>query len=504
VSIADLGSHNGTRVNGERIGGVRSLGPGDIVTIGEALLVLYGDGGSAAARRLLDASQLRQRLDEEIERAAAYDRPLGLVTLSPGSAPWDRAAVLEALDGALRRIDLVGQSGDNLLVWLAPELDKEALRAEAEGVLATLAPLVPEVRAGLSCCPGDGTQAGALLAAARSAAGLAPVGGVEESARAATAMAVGERTILVADPAMLRLYELIRRLAQTDLAVLITGETGTGKENASYALHKWSARAARPIVTLNCAALQDTLVESELFGYEKGAFSGAAAAKPGLLEVADGGTVFLDEVGELSPALQAKLLRALEVKRFTRVGGLKERDVDIRIVAATNRSLEDEIKAGRFRQDLFFRLSGATVMLPPLRERPREVAALARAFLAAAGRPRAELATATLHVLGRYAWPGNVRELKNAMEYAAATAGDGAVEPWHLPERIGGEGADEPEAAAGPRFRDIGDELRELESRRMQEALDAAGGVQRRAARLIGMPLRTFVMKLKQYGLRKT
>src|SRR5262249_15354084 len=175
--------------------------------------------------------------------------------------------------------------------------------------------------------------------------------------------------------------ELIRRLAGSTMPVLVTGETGAGKELAASAIHHLSPRNKQRFVPLNCAAMQDTLVESELFGYERGAFSGAAGQKPGLLEVADGGTVFLDEVGELSPATPAKLLRALEEKRIMRLGGTRSIDVDVRIVAATHRNLEEEVKAGRFRQDLFFRLSAATVVLPPLRDRPRELGILARAFL---------------------------------------------------------------------------------------------------------------------------
>jgi transcriptional regulator with PAS, ATPase and Fis domain len=302
-------------------------------------------------------------------------------------------------------------------------------------------------------------------------------------------------------------------------------------------------------VAINCAAIAENLVESELFGHEKGAFTGALAAKPGLFETAAGGTVFLDEIGELPAAAQAKLLRALEARRVLRVGGVKEREIDIRIVAATHRDLEREVGQGRFRKDLFFRLGAATVILPPLRDRPREVAVLAERFLAlaceAAGRASMTLSPATLALLGRHSWPGNVRELKNTMEYVAAALGEeeAVVEPWHLPERVtagrggdagageqalsapgggseeapgksvpaasdGPEGQDGRAAGAAPsgglqprRERSLSEELRALERLRMAEALAATGGVKARAAEFLGMPIRTFTLKCKQYGL---
>jgi transcriptional regulator with GAF, ATPase, and Fis domain len=352
-----------------------------------------------------------------------------------------------------------------------------------------------------------------------------------------TELQLGERRVLVGDPAMVRLYELIRRLAVSELPVLISGETGTGKENAAFAVHCWSRRSEHPFVAINCAAIAETLVESELFGHEKGAFTGATAAKPGLFEVAAGGTVFLDEVGELSLAVQAKLLRVLESRRILRVGGIKEYKIDVRIVAATHRLLEKEVAAGRFRQDLYFRLGVATVVLPPLRDRPRELGLLAQRFLddacTAAGRSHMMLAPATLAALEGYGWPGNVRELKNTMEYVACVAAaqsEEVVEAWHLPERVAvarpqapassvnaqaveaeestlaASGVEATPASASPepslqQRRPFVEELRAIERERMREALRATGGVKVRAAELLHMPLRTFKFKCRQYGL---
>jgi len=309
---------------------------------------------------------------------------------------------------------------------------------------------------------------------------------------------------------MVQLYTVIQRLARSDIPVLIHGETGSGKENAAYALHHWSPRREQKLLTVNCAALPEQLIESELFGYERGAFSGADRARAGLFEAANGGTLFLDEVGELSAQAQAKLLRAVESKRISRLGSSEEREIDVRLVAATNRSLESEIKTGRFRQDLFFRLSAATVAIPPLRQRPQDLLLLARRFLeqacAALGRPVPAIAPATLRLLTEHAWPGNVRELKNAMDYLAATVTEPVLEPGALPRSILPEAVAAPVSAtpapaeAAP-LGDLYEEIRQLERRRIAEALEAASGVQVKAAELIGMPLRTFAGKVRLYGL---
>ena len=505
--VNDLDSHNGTFVNGERVAGAVTLVSGDVVTVGEATLVLHARARPPEARRILDARELRQRLVEEVERATRYQRPLALVSLTIG-APATRIETAAAIVPELRVMDLVGWANDTQLVVVMPELGAET-RAYAE----RLARIAPGVRAGLATCPEDACDADTLLAAARSAAAGARAGEVGVAFGDARELVLGDRTIVLADPAMVRLFDLIARLATSELPILILGETGAGKEGAALAVHHGSPRKSGPFVTLNCAAIPETLVESELFGHEKGAFTGAVAAKPGKLESADGGTLFLDEIGELPPSVQAKLLRALEQKRVTRVGDVRERRVDLRIVAATNRNLDNEVKAGRFRQDLFFRLGAATVVLPPLRDRPREIPILARRFLAEAsaraGREAPVLGAATLQRLSAWSWPGNVRELRNVIEYVVATLRDEVVvEPWHLTDKIAGvEEVDEASVAADApqqrRFRPVADELHELERTRMIEALDSAGGVQRRAAELIGMPLRTFVMKLKQYGLNQ-
>jgi len=496
--LHDLDSHNGTRVNGAPVeGGARPVATGDVIALGEATVIAYL-GRRARWRAEPIAGDILERLEAEADRATRFERPLVVVAFDLGGAPVDSVASL--LRGSLRPCDSMGMTGDGLLLAVFPELRAEDAEPTARRLVAELAPAAPRARAGTAVSPADGVDAATLLATARDA--LAAEG---QSGRR---IAIGERVALVADPAMLRLYDLLRRLAASDLPVLLSGETGVGKEIAAYAVHAWSPRAGGPFVPVNCAALPENLVESELFGYRKGAFSGALQDKIGYFQSAAGGSLFLDEVGELPLPAQAKLLRALDARQITRVGDVAAVAVDVRVVAASNRELEAEVAAGRFRQDLFYRLNGACVILPPLRDRPRDIPVLARAFLARAaerlGRPGLRLSDAVFRLLSRHRFAGNVRELANAMDYAAALAPDDTVEPWHLPPALRGQEAtatsSTPPAEAS--FRPIAEEIEELEKRRMGEALRACGGNQSRAADLIGMPRRTFVTKMSRYDLR--
>jgi DNA-binding NtrC family response regulator/pSer/pThr/pTyr-binding forkhead associated (FHA) protein len=509
--LYDLGSRNGTRINGERVEAAHTLRSGDLVTICNTALIFRHSDVAPSLRPIFGIGQLRQRLEEEIDRSLRYGRPVALLCCHFLARP-SPAVVAASLQGQLRIMDTAAWSSDRDLLLLLPEFALPEATQFAERLLHVVA--TGDVQIGVVACPNDGLSADPLIAAAISAAQSGQAPGrpttTEDTVRSIT---VGERRILLADPAMGRLYDLIEKLASTDLPVLVHGETGVGKEIAAYTLHHRSKRREYPLVSLNCAAFTENLIESELFGHERGAFSGAVTTKQGLLEMAHRGTLFLDEIGEMPLSLQAKLLRVLETQKLMRVGDTKERQIDIRIVAATNRDLQSEVTAGRFRKDLFFRLSTARILLPPLRDRPRELPVLARALLAEAcqkrGRPPMTIAPATMGQLLSYRWPGNVRELRNLTEYVAATVEEDTLLPWHLEDQLAA--SDSPSAASDaaggsglstPKsFRPIDEELRELERKRMQEALLASGGVHVRAAELIAMPIRTFTAKLKLYQL---
>lgn len=498
VVVEDLGSHNGTSVNGERIRGIHPLASGDVVTIADTILILRTSTLARIAEPI-GLEQMAQRIEQEIARASEYDRPFTLVMLrAEGSA---RRSMLESVASVLRPMDIVCAT-DAAIISLLPELDRNAGRAQAQALIDAIG---PSTRIGIVSYPTDGGDAAALLAVLRSALAVADPGKLASLSSATIEHRIGGSRVLVADPVMLKLFELIRRLAKSDLAVLVTGETGAGKENAAAAVHHWSPRASGPLVSLNCAALPETLAESELFGYERGAFSDAKQAKPGVFERANGGTLFLDEVGDLSLALQAKLLRAIEQKRIMRLGDVREREVDVRIVAATNIDLERAVSSGAFRQDLLFRLSAATVAIPPLRHRRQEIPLLARVFMQLEAqrldREGLELSEATIAQLGRYDFPGNVRELKNAIDFAVATTEGPVIQPWDLPGKITGSAKPEQGRPTGRKFRPISEELRDLERQRIVEALDANDGVQTHAASALGMPLRTFTFRMRQYGI---
>jgi two-component system response regulator FlrC len=301
------------------------------------------------------------------------------------------------------------------------------------------------------------------------------------------------------DPTMGSVVQALDRVAATEATVLLQGESGVGKEVAARAIHARSRRSSGLFVAVNCAALSDTLLESELFGHEKGAFTGAAARKRGKLELASGGTFFLDEVGELRPDLQARLLRVLQERRFERVGGVQTVMADVRWVAATNRDLRAQVAAGSFREDLYYRLAVFPLTLPPLRARPLDLPYLAEVLLQRAarelGRPGLRLSPAASRAIASYPWPGNARELGNALERAAILSDGLVIGPEHLPQAepdrsgpIGGINA--PEGT-----------LDAMERAAVQAALSAEGGHRRRAAERLGIAERTLYDKLKRHGL---
>jgi DNA-binding NtrC family response regulator len=509
VELIELQSRNGTFLNAQPLRGSALAGSGDVITLGDTVLVLRGAPVPVTGRDTLALADLKRRIDEETARAVAYGRPFALVWIEVSRSGVGVDAALSAIAPRLRKIDIVG-SGQGEIVVLSPERGPEEPPTEIAGALDAIAP----IGVGVAYCPADACEVDTLWTAARQAAADASPGELALAASTAQHLSIRDREVVVADPVMLRIMDLLRRLARSELPVLVCGETGTGKEVASAAIHHFSGRAEQPFVVLNCAAIPEALAESELFGHERGAFSGATASKRGYFEAAHHGTIFLDEIGDLPSGAQAKLLRVLDVKRFARVGDTREREVDVRVVAATNRDLEEEVRAGRFRSDLYYRLSGAKVLLPPLRERRRELPLLAEQLLRQAcarlGVVPKRFRPAALGRIAEHAWPGNIRELKNVADYVASATPSEWVEIEDLPASLvpssSAAGARPAATATDParRFRNLAEEVEDLERRRMIEALQAADGVQKRAAELIGMPLRTFVTKLKQYRLRSS
>jgi two-component system, NtrC family, response regulator AtoC len=313
--------------------------------------------------------------------------------------------------------------------------------------------------------------------------------------------------------AMGRIYKLAHRIAASQINVLLLGETGVGKEVMARTIHAASTRASKPFLGLNGATLGEQLFESELFGYERGAFTGATQAKPGLIETADGGTVFLDEVGEMPLSTQAKLLRVLEEREVMRVGGLRPRSVDVRFIAATNQNLEHEIEAGRFREDLFYRLNGISLVIPPLRERTKEIASLTRTFITEACKHAGSIAPPVLSReaidwMSTYAWPGNIRELRNAINRAVLLASGGVIQPEHLqsegyrPRTGRGSGRVAVQRESDEVVVSVADSNTENDERqRVLDVLAACGGNQTRAAKMLGIARRTLTSRLDKLGI---
>jgi len=305
-----------------------------------------------------------------------------------------------------------------------------------------------------------------------------------------------DEDIIGSSPAVERLREVIRGLSASDASVMLRGESGTGKELVARAIHRASSRAGGPIIALNCAAIPESLLESELFGYEQGAFTGANRRRIGHFQLADRGTLFLDEIGDLSMPLQAKLLRVLETQRFTPLGSENDVQVDVRLVSATHQPLETRISTGEFREDLFYRLNVFPIVLAPLRERPGDIRELATHFLGEWGRPPGDLGDDAVARLSAYHWPGNIRELRNVLERATILRPDGVIGAGDILITDTAAAGGAPAPAAGTTLN-----LAEVEQDLIRRALDAAGGNKSEAARLLGITRRALYGRLERYGM---
>jgi transcriptional regulator with GAF, ATPase, and Fis domain len=443
--------------------------------------------------------------DDEVERSAIRAQILRIAADLTGGA--ERGFVIAARDetGLRRSAALERVPGANVSALLERVL-AEGLVADSASELVAAPLYVHGAIEGVLAIEG-GEEHRDLMSALATLASAALEGGREVAGLAAhnevLKAEIEERPtgIVGGSPAIARLLERIARVAPQETTVLILGESGTGKELAARALHTQSPRAKGPFVAINCAALTESLLESELFGHEKGAFTGAAAQKKGKLELAEGGTAFLDEIGEMAPVLQAKLLRVLQQREFERVGGTRTLRLDVRLIAATNRDLAAEAARGAFRSDLYHRLNVVALNMPPLRERTEDIVLLARYFLrlaaARCGRRVDGFSPEAERVLAAYAWPGNVRELENAIE-RAVVLGDGAlVLPEDLPETIFEASAAEP---AGAFQSALGDTKRDL----IRKAWAECGGDYKLAAGQLGMHPNSLLRLIRRLGLRES
>ncbi len=482
------------------------LGPGSTALWGPARLVLEnGVMAAPAQRRICTHSYFETRLEEECFRAAQQSTSFAIVAvaIAPGPSPKQ---IEEQLANVLRVLDVVCSWGERRYELLLFDANPEQARMICARIVTALSTLGAIPKLGLACFPIDGDDPHLLIEKASATLVEGAVARVEETRLTG----------------MGQINALIQRIAPTPLSVLLQGETGVGKEVVARAIHKLSVRAHKPMVNLIIAAMPETLLESELFGYEKGAFTGATQAKTGLLEVADGGTVYLDEIGEMPLSSQVKLLRVLESREVVPVGGTKPRPVDVRIISATNRDLEQEVERGQFRADLMFRINAVTIRIPPLRERLDEFDEIARRLVEESAlrmsREPAQLTAAALQLLRAYPWPGNVRELKNTLERAVVLSKTPTIDVESFDEekfqnrfavRRGGPGPRPLVAAAATQSpllpsgsaEQLRQQANDAEKQAAIEALEACAGNQTAAAKMLGITRRTLIVRIRKYGL---
>ncbi len=498
IWVEDLGSTNGTKKNGENITRA-TLAFGDELTIGPVIVALHAVAPAEGELRGFDGhDRFVAALHEELTRARTFQRPVTLMMVRATNAKDGHVSRWATrLRTRLRPVDRVGIYGPSALLVSFPEITPEAV----QGLALELAAGQPSLACRAVAFPADGSSVDELIAALQ-----------VTTSRSRPPAAVEHPGVVAKSAAMKQVMSAVKRLASSTIAVLIHGETGTGKEVLARAIHEAGPRKKKPLRCINCAAIPGMLIESVLFGHEQGAFTSADKSARGLFEQADGGTVLLDEIGELAAPAQAALLRVLETKKVTRVGGDREIDVDVRVIAATHRDLEAMVEAGRFRADLLYRLNPMTLHIPPLRERIEEIRPLAERFLKdankQAGTDIRSFDPQAMAALERYPWPGNVRELRNVIERAVVLAEREVITLAELTERVrvAGVAVPPPEAAEAAELPvgDYKDHVRRYEIDLIIKALAAHNGNQTEAARALHLPLRTLVHKIQTYGIRKT
>lgn len=516
VTVEDLGSTNGTCVAGRTVTRA-TVGTGEEVLLGGVVAAVHAFSTASGLRGVEGHEAFRAAVDREIVRARYLGRHFSLVMVH--AAPHARAHLqhwCERAQAQLRPIDHVGLYSAEALEILLPEKGL-AEAAELGDAIVRAAAGTPSLACGVAGYPDSATSAEELFEvawrAARRATRTEPVRVADPGGSRALAPSRGgsDDEPTFASPMMRDRMRTATKLARGTIPVLLRGETGTGKEVVARFIHERGPRRASPMICVNCAAIPAQLVESTLFGHERGSFTGAAQQQKGVFESARGGTVLLDEIAELPPPAQAALLRVLETKRITRVGSSKEIAVDVRVIAATHRDLEAMVVEGTFRQDLLYRLNAMTLELPPLRDRPEDVAPLVERFLVRAreaddGRARTVDPDA-MSLLEAHAWPGNVRELKNAIDRAVVIAHGDTITALDLPERLRDAASTSqpglPSDGQPMESLDFRSRMDRLEAELLAQALQQNGWNQTLTARRLQMPLRTLAYKLKVHGIRR-
>ncbi|MFO0617136.1 MAG: sigma 54-interacting transcriptional regulator [Polyangiaceae bacterium] len=509
VELLDLGSRNGVVVGGKAVKRA-ILQDGSSVRLGHVRVSVQSLDAYERGQVVSAAAVFRAHLEDELRRAQFFHRTFSVLHVQAEGAEGNEGAIAVFVMSLLRSIDRVSVSGRGAVTALLSEQGAAEARLVAHAVAAANRPRLPKLRVGLASYPAYRTVDDLLDASRRSVTDNPTAAVAAADPLATTAR---EPPIVVGSETMRALHRSVERFARSGAPILILGETGSGKEVIARRVHEESGRKG-PFVGLNCGAIAASLLESTLFGHEKGAFTGATAQHRGVFEAANGGTVFLDEIGELPLAAQVALLRVLEQKRVVRVGATVETAVDARVVAATHRDPAAMVRDSTFREDLYYRLNTLVVEVPPLRDRTEEIEPLARLFLRRLfdeGQTVAkEFDAAALHALEAYAWPGNVRELRNVVHRAAIVCTGAVIGLGDLPAQCSASGssqarrAADPGAPPGPTLPRLKLRLTpEEETAILLDALERAGGRQALAAKELGMPLRTLKYRLAKFGIRK-
>jgi DNA-binding NtrC family response regulator len=513
VFVQDRGSSNGTWYNGRRVESKFMIRPGEEVKIGSTVLSIVVTSPLPDARRKpMAADELMTRLGYELERAELKGIPLGLIVIHPRAMGIPADLVSSRLRDLMGPGDMIGWGRRSEVIALLPE----GTRQRAEAIVQKFIELTTQTASpaggiGIAMFPDDGEEPDELIESALESskqeswrATIPPqrpstdgrkldtkVSGVSEEPDS-------DAEVIVKDLTMRNVVKSARKVAGADVPVLITGETGVGKEVLARYIHDSGHRSTGPFIKVNCASLPPSVIEAELFGHEKGGFTGAQDRRKGYLEAAEGGTIVLDEITELPPAIQVKLLRFLDDLTINRVGSTQEIRINTRVIALSNRDVDEEVREGRFRRDLYFRLSTYVLLVPPLRGRPEDIPVLAEYFARRMSQ-RLDIEPPSfgegfLEKLQAHSWSGNVRELKNAVEGSIIRAEGETLEIRHLPD-------DMTSVEAGEDASGIRGAREDAEIQEIRRALAATGGNQTAAAAILGVTRRTLWAKLKKYGI---